>query len=90
MIFKIPRLKINFAGVVILARLIEVIKLAKERFPNPSIFVISSYKNDITKVLEAKAEDLTGIEGVGEVIANTFVSFFEKENNKKTALDVVH
>ncbi len=40
-------------------------------------------------MLEAKAEDLTGIEGVGEVIANTFVSFFEKENNKKTALDVL-
>lgn len=51
--------------------------------------ICKEYKNDITKVLEAKAEDLTGIEGVGEVIANTFVSFFEKENNKKTALDVL-
>lgn len=51
--------------------------------------ICKEYKNDITKVLEAKAEDLTGIEGVGEVIANTFVSFFEKENNKKMTLDVL-
>lgn len=51
--------------------------------------ICKEYKNNINKILEANAEDLTGIDGVGGVIADTFVNFFAKESNKKIALDVL-
>lgn len=44
--------------------------------------ICREYKNDLGKMLEAPAEELAAIDGVGPVIANTFCSFWEKEKNR--------
>lgn len=46
------------------------------------------YKNDLDKLMHASAEDLSAIDGIGPVIANTFYSFFAEEKNQ-TALKLV-
>lgn len=38
----------------------------------------------IEKLINAKPEELTKIEGIGEVVANSIVSFFKNEQNVKT------
>lgn len=41
------------------------------------------YDYDIEKMLNASREELSGISGIGEVIADSFVSYFENEKNKE-------
>lgn len=51
--------------------------------------ICKEFKNDISVILDAGVEDLTGIDGVGGVIAEAYVTFFSKESNRKAALDVL-
>ena len=44
---------------------------------------------DFEKVMKATADELIGIEGLGQVIAGGFVSFFENENNSKNVYDLL-
>lgn len=39
------------------------------------------FHNDIDKLIHATEEELTGIDGIGEVIAGSFVQYFRDENN---------
>ena len=41
------------------------------------------FDNDLNRILSADAEELTGIEGVGEVIAMSVVSFFSSKKNRE-------
>lgn len=41
------------------------------------------FHNDIDKLIHATEEELTGIDGIGEVIAGSFVQYFRDENNRK-------
>lgn len=44
--------------------------------------ICREYQNDLEKMMEAPAEELAAIDGVGPVIANTFHAFFEQEKNR--------
>lgn len=45
--------------------------------------ICREYKNDLNKMLAATVEDLSCIDGVGEVIARSFCDFFSKEKNRE-------
>ena len=47
------------------------------------------FDNDFGKIRNAKVEELVEINGVGEVIAKSFVDFFANENNIKTVDDLL-
>lgn len=44
--------------------------------------ICREYQNDLEKMMDAPAEELAAIDGVGPVIANTFHAFFEQEKNR--------
>lgn len=50
--------------------------------------ICKAYQNDMDAILHAKKEELLEIDGIGEVIADAFVAFMEKENNKKMIEDL--
>ena len=41
------------------------------------------YKDDLQALMNAKSEDMTSIEGIGQVIANSVESFFANEKNRQ-------
>ena len=41
------------------------------------------FDNDLDRMINASREELETIDGVGTVIADSFVSFFENQHNKK-------
>lgn len=45
--------------------------------------ICREYKNDLNRMLLATVEDLSCIDGVGEVIARSFCDFFSKEKNRE-------
>ncbi len=45
--------------------------------------IVKQLDNDSQKVIMADEEELTGIEGIGEVIAASFVNYFKDEENVK-------
>lgn len=51
--------------------------------------ICKAYQNDIDAILHAKQEELVEIDGIGEVIADAFVAFMEKESNKKMIDDLL-
>ncbi len=51
--------------------------------------IVKALGNDIDSVVNADREQLEAIDGVGAVIADTFVSYFEKEDNKKAFYDLL-
>ena len=50
--------------------------------------ICREYQNDLERMLEAPAEELAAIDGVGPVIAGAFVDYFAQEKNRK-ALDAL-
>ena len=42
------------------------------------------FNNDFDKIIKAKEEELTQIDGIGEVMAKVFVEYFNKDENIKT------
>lgn len=65
-----------------LARLIYSLGIPNIGIANAKM-ICREYKNDLKRLLNAPAEELAGIDGVGPVIAGTFVAFFAEEKNKK-------
>lgn len=51
--------------------------------------ICKEFKNDLEQLMNAKGEDLVSIPGVGDVIAETFVEFFRKENNQMIVKDLL-
>lgn len=47
------------------------------------------FKNDFDRIRNATVEELVSIDGVGSVIAETFLNFFGKEENKKIVDDLL-
>lgn len=45
----------------------------------------SAFDNDLNKLLKAGKEDLAQIDGVGDIIAESFISYFLNDNRKKEA-----
>ncbi len=65
-----------------LARLIYSLGIPNIGIANAKM-ICREYKNDLERLLNAPAEELAGIDGVGPVIAGTFAAFFAEEKNKK-------
>ena len=65
-----------------IARLIYSLGIPNIGIANAKM-ICREYKNDLKRLLNAPAEELAGIDGVGPVIAGTFAAFFAEEKNKK-------
>ena len=51
--------------------------------------ICKAYKNDLEAIRNATADSLLEIQGIGGVIADTFINFFRKEENKKIVDDLL-
>jgi len=51
--------------------------------------ICRAFDNDVQKLLTLSKDDLLGIEGIGEVIADSFVSYFQNETNKEQVLKLI-
>ncbi|WP_167959033.1 NAD-dependent DNA ligase LigA [Anaerosporobacter faecicola] len=51
--------------------------------------ICKAYKNDLDAIRQATPQDLVEIQGIGDVIAETFVGYFRKEENKKIVDDLL-
>lgn len=51
--------------------------------------ICKAYGNQMDALLQAKKEDLVAIDGIGEVIADSFLAFVGKKENKKMIADLV-
>lgn len=51
--------------------------------------VCKAFDNDFDKIRKVSREELIEIDGVGEVLADSFVRFFEKENNNHVVDDLL-
>lgn len=65
-----------------LARLIYSLGIPNIGIANAKM-ICREYKNDLKRLLNAPAEELADIDGVGPVIAGTFAAFFAEEKNRK-------
>ena len=51
--------------------------------------IVNKLNNDPEAVLNATADELTDIDGIGEVIAEAFVEYFKNEDKKDEYLDIL-
>jgi DNA ligase (NAD+) len=51
--------------------------------------ICKAYDYDLIRIREAEADSLDEIEGIGDVIARTFASFFRKDENKQIVDDLL-
>ena len=65
-----------------LARLIYSLGIPNIGIANAKM-ICREYKNDLERLLNAPAEELADIDGVGPVIAGTFAAFLAEEKNRK-------
>lgn len=74
--------KIQAARKVSLPKVIYSLGIANIGPANAKM-ICKYYDYDIEKMMNADVESLSSIDGVGEVIATTFVDYFEKEEHKR-------
>ncbi len=65
-----------------LSRLIYSLGIANIGLANAKM-ICRHYKNDLQAMMEAEVEDLSAIDGVGEVIATSFRAYFQDAGNKE-------
>ena len=51
--------------------------------------ICATFHNQVDQVLAATKEELVAIDGIGEVIADTYVSFMKKTENRQTIEDLL-
>lgn len=51
--------------------------------------ICKEFDDDFDKMCHAKKEDLVAIDGIGEVIADTFIQYFAKEENMRLVKDLL-
>lgn len=71
-----------------LPRLIYSLGIANIGLANAKM-ICRHYKNDLQAMLEADVEDLSAIDGVGEVIATGFCEYFADAGNRKRLQDLL-
>lgn len=57
--------------------------------PANAKMIVKALGQDFERIRQASVEDLVEIEGVGEVIAQAFVAFFENDANKEMIDDLL-
>lgn len=72
---------------VTLAKFIYSLGIANIGLSNAKL-ICKAYDNDVDSVLQATVEELVEIDGIGAVIAEAFVSFMAKEQNKIMIADL--
>lgn len=55
-----------------------------------SKLICREFNNDLDKIMNVSTDELVVIDGVGEVIANTFVDYFNSEKNVKLVKDLLN
>lgn len=55
-----------------------------------SKLICRKFNNDLDKIMNVSKDELVVIDGVGEVIANTFVDYFNNEKNVKLVKDLLN
>lgn len=55
-----------------------------------SKLICREFNNDLDKIMNVSTDELVVIDGVGEVIANTFVGYFNNEKNVKLVKDLLN
>lgn len=55
-----------------------------------SKLICREFNNDLDKIMNVSTDELVVIDGVGEVIANTFVDYFNNEKNVKLVKDLLN
>ena len=73
---------IEKAKMIPVARFIYSLGIANVGLSNAKL-LCRFYKDDITALMNAQAEDMTSIEGIGQVIAKSVESFFDDEKNRQ-------
>lgn len=51
--------------------------------------ICREFEDDVEKIITAELDSLTGIDGIGEVLADGFVKYFENEKNRKDFLELL-
>ncbi|MBU5478907.1 NAD-dependent DNA ligase LigA [Eubacterium sp. MSJ-13] len=70
------------------ARFIYSLGIANIGLSNAKM-VCKAFSNDLEKIRHASRDELVEIDGVGEIIADSFVKYFEKENNNHIVDDLL-
>ena len=73
---------IEKARSITLAKLIYSLGIPNIGLANAKV-ICREYQNDLEKMCSATAEELSSIDGIGPVIANTFCGFWENPGNRK-------
>lgn len=55
-----------------------------------SKLICREFNNDLDKIMNVSTDELVVIDGVGEIIANTFVDYFNNEKNVKLVKDLLN
>lgn len=78
---------IDRARTVTLAKFIYSLGIANIGLSNAKL-ICRAYDNDVDAVLHATVEELVEVDGIGEVIAEAFVSFMAQEQNRIMIADL--
>ena len=70
------------------ARFIYSLGIANIGLSNAKM-VCKAFSNDLEKIRHASRDELVEIDGVGEIIADSFAKYFEKENNNHIVDDLL-
>ncbi|MCR5108976.1 MAG: NAD-dependent DNA ligase LigA [Lachnospiraceae bacterium] len=73
---------------VLISKLIYSLGIPNTGLSNAKV-ICNAFDNDIDRIRRAKKEELSVIDGVGEVIAKTFEEYFESETNNRNLDDLL-
>lgn len=79
---------IEKSRMVTLPKLIYSLGIANIGLSNAKL-ICKNYKNDLDLILNASVEELTEIEGIGEVIGQSLYEYFRDEDNLKSFKDLL-
>lgn len=79
---------IEKARTTTLPRVIYALGIANIGLANAKM-ICREYQNDIEAMMKADVEELSRIQGVGEVIAGAFVEYFSREDHRKRFYDLL-
>lgn len=79
---------IEKARITTLPKVIYSLGIAGIGLANAKV-ICREFKNDVDVMIHAKREDLSAIDGIGEVLAQAFVSYFEEDNHIKLLLNLL-
>lgn len=79
---------IEKARITTLPKVIYSLGIAGIGLANAKV-ICREFKNDVDVMIHAKREDLSAIDGIGEVLAHAFVSYFEDDNHIKLLLNLL-